>query len=77
MALTDRTGIYREDGGKWRVRIHSDSTDSEQMRTVELECLHEFRPSPLHGSIAFGAKWISSVKTGWERAVGWTLTEEN
>ena len=74
---TGRTGIYREDGGKWRVQIHSDHTDAEGMRRVNLECLAEVRPSPIFGSIKTGGRWESTVLSGNEGIVGWSLTEEN
>jgi hypothetical protein len=66
--------IYREDGGKWRVKILSDQWEGD-CRWVELECIEQFRPSPICGSIAPGERWSSSAVRGYENYVGWTLSD--
>lgn len=66
--------IYREEGGKFRVRVLEDRWDGD-LRVVSLECVDTLRPSPHCGPIDAGEVFEATCKRGYEHIVGWTLTE--
>lgn len=70
------TGIYSEDGGRWRVEVLEDAVNDEGFRVVKMRCLEELLASPLMGKIEPGEEWSSSVKVGYEGFVDWRLQLE-
>jgi hypothetical protein len=71
----DKAIYYREDNGKWRVKIVSDTWEGDR-RTIEMECIEEFHPHMM-GSIKPGERLSAAVVKGYESMVGWTLRDEN
>lgn len=71
-----KSWIYREDGGKYVVKVLADTTTADGMRAVKLECVRTLRPSPLNGAIPPGEVFEVSCRNGYEAYIGWYLSEE-